>query len=76
MFPCGYVRILQPVAICTVIFVTLARWVVLVNNKEPLISLQVVPLISDQNKEALLTSALGDVIQPRNLTHLMMGRQG
>ena len=22
MFPCGYVKILQPVAICTVIFVT------------------------------------------------------
>ena len=25
MFPCGYVKILQPVAICTVIFVTFYR---------------------------------------------------
>ena len=24
-FPCGYVKILQPVAICTVIFVTILR---------------------------------------------------
>ena len=26
MFPCGYVKILQPVAICTVIFVTFPPW--------------------------------------------------
>ena len=25
MFPCGYVKILQPVAICTVIFVTIIK---------------------------------------------------